>query len=97
MVAALKKKGIKIKKNELAEIQDVLQKANDKAGVEKELAELNEQTANQEAQIEFLTMQLEGVKSGMHSMKMELEASKAREEALTADSHSRGSRRDFAP
>eukprot|EP01043_Picozoa_sp_COSAG02_P017433 COSAG02_NODE_790_length_17186_cov_791.824603_14_plen_603_part_00 len=86
MVATLKKKGINVKKTDLAEIQDVLQKANDKnMESEKELAALTEQTANQEAQIEFLTMQLEGVKSGMHSMKMELTAAKAREEALTAD------------
>jgi hypothetical protein len=86
MVAALKKKGINVKKTELAEIQDVLQKANDKnMESEKELAALNEQTANQEAQIELLTMQLEGVKSGMHTIKMELEAAKQREEQLIAD------------
>lgn len=86
MLVALKKKGIKVKRNELAEIQDVLEKANAKnAESEKELSELNEQTRNQEAQIEFLTMQLEGVKSGMHAMRMELEAAKQREDQLNAD------------
>ena len=46
---------------------------------------LNEQTRNQEAQIEFLTMQLEGVKSGMHSMRLDLESAKSREDQLIAD------------
>ena len=86
ILATLKKKGISVKKNELAAIQDVLQKANEKnMAADKELAALNERTRNQEAQIEFLTMQLEGVKSGMHSMRLDLEAAKSREDQLLAD------------
>lgn len=85
IIATLKRKGISVKKNELGAIQEVLQKTNEKnVANDKELAALNEQTRNQEVQIEFLSMQLEGVKSGMHSMRLDLDSAKSREDQVSS-------------
>ena len=61
IMATLKKKGVNVKNKDLDTITKVLQQANAKEIEQtKELAALNEQNRAQEAQIEFLTMQLEG-------------------------------------